>query len=114
MTYCFRIRFRLGNHVRIQTTDLEWTVSRPGSDESVVLCGNDATKPIVEAQVLVLRGTGYASDESAQEAAARWLSVMQSAFARFGVGADFGDRAPQSAFTTIGLKWLEAQRGHGF
>jgi hypothetical protein len=111
VTYCFRIRFRLGDHVKIQTADREWTFSDPGSDAQVALYGNDPTKPIEDARVLVLRGAGYPTDAAAQEAAARWLSVLQSAFARFGVGADFGDRAPQSAFTTCGLQHLEAETG---
>ena len=111
MAYCFRIRFRLGDHVKIQSSHLEGTFAEPDSDAQVALHGTDKTKPIEDARVLVLRGTGYPTDATAQEAAARWLCFLQSAFARFGVGADFGDRAPQSAFSQYGLQQLEAQTG---
>jgi hypothetical protein len=117
-THCFRIRFRLGNHVKIQTTDLEWSFDDADGGQ-VVLYGVDPTQPppippsisIGDARSLVLRGAGYPSADAAQAAAARWLAVMQAAFARVDLGADFGTRAPQSAFTPYGLHQQEVQTG---
>jgi hypothetical protein len=105
-THCFRIRFRLGDHVKIQTTDLEWSFDDAEGGQ-VALRGVDPTQPppippsipIGDARSLVLRGAGYPSADAAQAAAARWLAVMQAALARVDLGAAFGTRAPQSAFT---------------
>ena len=113
MTYCFRIRFRLGDHVSIGSDDLQWVLTDPAvPHEHVVLRPTpDPTSTIGAARQLSLFGSGYASQPHAQAAAERWRDVLHMAFARFAIGADFGVRAPGSAFTELGLQTLEAQLG---
>ena len=51
------------------------------------------------------------SEEAANKAALFWRSTIMAAFASVGFGADFGDRAPQSSFTRVGLEMLQEQHG---
>jgi hypothetical protein len=113
MPYCFRIRFRLGEHVGITTDDAEWVLTDPEVPGRVVLLRPtpDPVASIGAARQLSLFGSGYASEPTAQAAAERWRDVLHAAFARFAVGADFGERAPGSAFTEYGLRTLETQLG---
>lgn len=60
---------------------------------------------------LVLFGQSYRTAQDAEASANRWRDLLQIAFARSGVGADFGDRAPKGAFTKAGLGWISEQSG---
>jgi hypothetical protein len=113
MPYCFRIRFRLGEHVAITSDDAEWVLTDPvRPDELIRLRPTpDPIASIGAARELSLFGSSYASEPDAQAAAERWRDVLHAAFARFAIGADFGERAPGSAFTEYGLRTLEAQLG---
>jgi hypothetical protein len=113
MSYCFRIRFKLGEHVSIRTDDTEWVLTDPSvTNERVVLRSTpDPPVSIGDARQLSLFGSGYATEPEGYAAAERWRDVLNAAFARFGLGADFGERAPGFAFTEYGLRTLEAQVG---
>jgi hypothetical protein len=111
VTYCFRIRFRLGTSSRIQSaTDELVFVSGGDGGERVVLRPRDGI-PLREAAEIVLRGAGYGTREEAEEAASRWGDRLRLAFAQLRLGADFGLRAPRSAFTPYGLKMFEQTAG---
>jgi hypothetical protein len=113
MAYCFRIRFRLGEHVAIRSDDTEWVLTDPALPNEVIRLRPtpDPVGSIGAARELSLFGSGYSSKAGAQAAAERWRDVLHAAFARFAIGADFGERAPGSAFTEYGLRTLEAQLG---
>ncbi len=113
MSYCFRIRFRLGDHVSLGTDDAEWTFTDPGVAGQVVLLRStpDPAVSIGAARQLSLFGSGYESEPAALEAAERWRDFFHAAFARFAIGADFGVRAPGSAFTAYGLATVGARLG---
>jgi hypothetical protein len=113
MAHCFRIRFRLGEHVGITSDDAEWVLTDPAVPDEVILLRPtpDPVESIGAARELSLFGSGYASEPAAQAASKRWRDVLHAAFARFAIGADFGERAPGSAFTEYGLRTLEAQLG---
>jgi len=82
------------------------------SDETkVILLSKHKDLPIQKSDVLVLRGDGYASEKDAQDAGRYYLDVFILAFACLRIGADFGNRAPKSAFTVDGLKMLEQHYG---
>jgi hypothetical protein len=99
VTYCFRIRFRLGTTSRIESeADELLLVPADQGAERVVLRPRDGLR-LRDATELVLRGEGYGNREEAEEAASRWGARLRVAFAQLRIGADFGLRAPHSAFT---------------
>lgn len=110
MSFCFRIRFHMGARVRIQSEQPHLVL--PGSgDAEVTLKSRAADTPLKDAEVLVLMGRPYRTRGEAQQAAERWRGLIQKAFARVNIGADFGDRAATGSFTSHGLKMLEEQSG---
>jgi len=62
------------------------------------------TMPLSEARSVVLRGSGYETQDEAMVAGQLWRSRLMRAFATIRIGADFGDRAPKGAFTMAGLE----------
>jgi len=108
-SYCFRIRFVLGLHVRIQTTATELLLRSGESDgEHVVIRPRNQEEKLGEAVDLVVRGGTYETAEQAEEAATRWEARLRVAFAELRIGADFGRRAPTGGFTPYGLKMFES------
>lgn len=63
------------------------------------------------ADAIALRGDGYATEDDARRDGNRWRDSLQVSFARTGIGADFGERAPSSFATNYFLSQLEAQTG---
>lgn len=114
MAYTFRVRFRLGRRVRIQSDAHELTLAdATKGTESVRLRPRNRGVGFGDADELVLTGEAYESEEAAEEAARRWVARLQSAFARLNIGADFGGRSPTGVFTDAGLRWLEEMTGEG-
>lgn len=112
MPYTFRVRFTLGRGVRIQSDADELRLANETDGrESVRLRPRDRDVSFGDADVLVLIGDPYESDEAATEAARRWVMRLQRAFAGLNIGADFGNRAPKGFFTDAGLRWLENSSG---
>lgn len=83
------------------------------ADESIRVVLRSAQKPegIEGADKWVILGSGFKSAEDSATAAARWRSWLMLAFARSGIGVDFGDRAAKGAFTEAGLTWVEDTTG---
>ncbi len=106
VSWCFRIRFRMGLSVKLDITEARWVLTAPDESPVVSLKSQVAGQALSEAEHLLLSACGYPTQETAWSDAVRWRSVVQRAFARLGVGADFGDRAPKGAFTEVGLQWL--------
>ena len=112
MAYTFRVRFKLGSRVRIQSDANELTLADEAAGrESVRLRPRDRDVEFGDADELVLTGEPYEGEEAAEEAARRWVARLQSTFARLNIGADFGGRAPTSVVTDAGLRWLEETTG---
>lgn len=80
-------------------------------ESDIVLKSTQKDTPIEKAHELVLRSDGYASEEEAWNAGLHCEDALMLAFARLHIGADFGDRAPMSYFTSAGLKTLQTQTG---
>jgi hypothetical protein len=111
MSFSFRIRFQLGDRVMINSADTHVPLTPPGSGEIIELRSPDEDVALRDARELVLRGGPYDSEAIAKDAARRWRGLLQKAFARVNLGADFGDRAPKGYFMKAGLAMLEAQTG---
>jgi hypothetical protein len=108
--FSFRLRFNLGGDGRIGCDATEMYLT-DGSDEILRLVGTQpagATPPAIkDTAALSLYGRGYESEEQATEAGTKWTGYLQAAFARLGLGADFGRRTPPTShFTPYGLKTL--------
>lgn len=110
MSFSFRIRFHLPDEFSIGITSSELIIGKyMGSD--IVLKSNQVDTPIEKAHELILRGDNYASAEEAWNAGLHCKDALILAFARLHIGADFGDRAPRSVFTTAGLEMLKKRTG---
>jgi hypothetical protein len=104
MHYSFRIRINRSN-LNFINSDLT-EVRLPAQDARFALFLRSAIheKSMKEAEQLVLAGEGFTSEEAATEAGRRFEDVFMIALAKGRIGADFGDRAPKSFFTEVGLR----------
>ncbi len=109
-TYCVRIRFRLGERVRIETAEPELALDLE-EGRRIVLQPSPAGASIREAEQLALFVQPYATEAEALEAGTRWRGILEKAFARLNIGADFGDRAATGSATQYGLSAFAAQVG---
>lgn len=76
-----------------------------------MLCSHQREDAIKDSKTLVFKSEGWPSQEDAAQAAGKYVPAFMLTLARLRVGADFGGRAPKSAFTRTGLAMLEKQRG---
>jgi hypothetical protein len=123
VTWCFRNRIELRPTSRLQCSDPEWIIEDSGAGQQVKLIAKfprtipilvDRPKvlppehvgPIAEADVVILRGSGYASEAEAQIAGQQWRARLMRAFAAINVGADFGDRTLTGFIFDYGLEAL--------
>ena len=104
--YGFRIRFRLPDSVRLGIGEVTWELASGVWMRSLV-----QDQPIKEASAFALRGEGSGSAEEATHLGERWRDALETAFARLGVGADFGEQGPRSYLSEAGMRWLEHQNG---
>jgi len=104
ISFCFRVRFKLGDGVKLESPNSEIVLTDDRDLPELVTLkpwGNALT--LGDARQLVLRGEGYESEQHALESADWWNARLQAALARCNIGADFGARAPQGVFTDQGL-----------
>jgi hypothetical protein len=111
MAFCFRIRFHLGQRVRIGSPETRLLLTTSDDAEEVALQATETDTALKDATSLALRGHGYDNEPRAAAEAERWRGLLQKAFARVNVGADFGDRAAKGYFTKFGLQFLEERTG---
>lgn len=113
MTWCFRVRADIRETSRLGCADAEWVIEDRGPGQQVKLVsqtpGSREPGPLSEARSVILWGSGYGSEDEATAAGLLWRSRLMRAFATVRIGADFGDRAPHSAFTEAGLEASGAQ-----
>jgi hypothetical protein len=107
MTYCFRLRCKLGDWERIDSDDRSWTLTSDADDENVLLFSN--AEHLRDAKAVIIQGWEYDSEGAALEAGRRWRARVTTAFARMWLGGDFGDRTPDSGRTPYGLQMLSEQ-----
>jgi len=111
MTYCFRLRFRVGR-VRIESTDTVLALTDPDTHPEIVrLAAADTDQPLNATQEYQVTGRSYATEEAASLAAKRWQGVIEKTFARNKIGADFGRTAPTQWLSPELLAQHEAEQG---
>ncbi len=110
-TYSFRLRFQRSpeDTVNINSPSWEWRLGE--GLPTLLLCAHKPETPIKDSEILVFKSEGWSSQKEAEEASATYSDALILALARLRIGADFGYRAPKSAFTLNGLAMLEAQIG---
>ena len=113
MDFCFRVRCTLSATVYIASEESQWTLATSDDDgEVVVLTSADGDgRPLSRARDVVVRGSSYESEDAAAAAGERWLSRVRAAFARTGLGADFGGRGAGDWWYDAGLRMLENEHG---
>ena len=109
--YSFRVRFHRSpvDTVNIESHRWEWSIG--GGHPPLALCSHKHEDTIKDSKTLVFKSEGWPSREAAAEAAGKYFRAFVLTLARLRVGADFGSRAPKSAFTRAGLAMLEQQSG---
>jgi hypothetical protein len=108
MTHCFRHRFVLPQVGKLNFEE-QTVLLKEGDGRRIWLSSAAADQPLKASDQAALRGAGFESEQQAAEAADFWRGVLERSFAAVNVGVDFGDRAPQGAWTPALLKTLEAQ-----
>lgn len=109
--FSFRVRFLRSptDTVNIDAPRWEWSI---GEDlPSLVLCSHQQEDVIKDSKTLVFKSEGWPSEEDAAQASGKYVPALMLTLARLRVGADFGSRAPNSAFTRAGLGMLEKESG---
>jgi hypothetical protein len=112
MSFCFRLRFNVGERVGLETSADELVLaSSVGNGERVTLRSCVGEVSLRDADRLCVRGHGYETRERAEEEAAKWTTRLRLAFSLLRIGADFGLRSPQGFVTEAGLKMIEESSG---
>jgi hypothetical protein len=113
VSFCFRIRFRVGERVGLETSADELVLAgRRGEAERVILRPCVDAVALQDADWLCVRGHGYETREKGEAAAVEWATRLRLAFSLLRMGADFGLRAPKSVVTEYGLRMVEESSGH--
>jgi hypothetical protein len=99
--------------VRISSPETHVLLTGPVTGEEINRRPTASDTALEDASELVLLGRPYETEAEATEAARRWRALIQKAFARVNLGADFGDRAAKGFWTEHGLRWLETNLGVG-
>jgi hypothetical protein len=108
--YSFRIRFRVAG-TRLNITAPSWESTYPGSGQVVHLISQPDGTPIVEANSLVLKSSGWPDEDSARLAGERAHRAFALTFAKLGIGADYGRRGPGMQFFDSFLESLSREHG---
>ena len=78
MSYCFRIRFRIGDRVGMETSAEELELASGGDGgERVTLRSSVEGVDLRDADWLSVRGQSYATREEAEAAAAKWATRLR-------------------------------------
>lgn len=109
VVWCFRIRADLRENSKLDCAETEWVIEERGPGPQVELTSRtpgspDNPGPLSEARSVTLRASGYKSEDEASAAGQLWRGRLMKAFTVVRIGADFGDRAPQSSVTQAGLE----------
>lgn len=111
LNWCFRILFRLPPRLRLDIDGNEWPLVAADDDHPILLRSVHDDERIKDADWLVVVGKFFDTEPDALRASRMWHAVLEFAFARVGIAADFGTRAPKGQFTDAGLQLLQQQTG---
>jgi hypothetical protein len=109
--FSFRLRFLRSPTDTLNINAPKWERRFSEDTPSLVLCSQKKEAPIKDADQWVLKSDGWASEDEAKSAAAKYSDALLRSLVRLCIGADFGHRAPKGALTAYGLAMLEKQAG---
>ena len=109
--FSFRVRFHRSpvNTINISASKWEWNIGK--GSPPLLLCSYKQEEAIKDSKTWVFKSEGWASEEEATQAAKMYVDTLALTLVRLRIGADFGNRAPKSAFTRYGLTMLGDQSG---
>jgi hypothetical protein len=90
VTYSFRNRIRLGENERVAVAAHEYPLEDCVDDGTVVLMAAGHETLISKTSDLVLQGSGYVDEASAEAAGRRWRQILRATLAHEHTGVDFG------------------------
>jgi hypothetical protein len=109
--YRFRVRFNIADGHRVNIDEDE-IVLHEDSETVVWLRAVSAGESLQDADVLLMLGSAYASEEEARAAGVRWRGVLERTYAALVIAADFGDYAAKGGgFTPAFLDDLREKTG---
>lgn len=111
MTYSFRLRVDRSPTDTINVEEEEYAISSNEDNITVSLRSGEKNKILKDSNKFALIGSGYNSKDDADKDGIKYQTALMLAFARIGLGADFGQRALKSVFTEHGIKWAEEHFG---
>ncbi|MDO8335270.1 MAG: HEPN domain-containing protein [Candidatus Saccharibacteria bacterium] len=116
-THNFRLRFNLPDRLHLNSDDTEAIIS-PANESPIItlkVAERDQKtkeyKSLKDGRRLSIIGGPFNTEKEANDSAEKWRTAAETAFAYMGIGADFGDRAPQGNLTEEGLKWAQQIEG---
>lgn len=110
-TYSFRLRFVRSPRDSVNIDEPQLTLPKREGDPEVALVSRERNTAIKDSTCLVLRASGWHTQEAAESAGNLYSDVLARTLARLRIGADFGSRAAKSWFTADGLEWLQESTG---
>ena len=109
VSYTFRARAALGTTVKIESPEPGLAVHRDGPVEVSIRPLQPGT-PLTDSRHIAVVGVGYDDETQARADGERWRAQVMVAFARLGIGADFGERSPSGGFSDAYIKQYEATK----
>lgn len=104
--FAFRMRFVVAPRSGISDARERVPLQSSGRMRVVLKAANDKDD-LTTSRDWVVEGWGFRNEETAVEAGDRWREVLEIAFAKIRIAADFGDRVPGGGvFTAAGTEWL--------
>jgi hypothetical protein len=89
----------------------ELALTNPSEEPKVILSAGESGGSLRDAPRVVLRGSGYPTQDDARHAGLAWRSVLERVFAYGRIGADFGDRTAKGVVTNAGIRTFEQTSG---
>jgi hypothetical protein len=112
--FTFRLRFRLPEGERLGIDAPICDLGVVGIPSPLTLASASSNINIGETGELVLRGSGFHSEEEAFRLGQRSYDALMLSLARLAMGAEFGTRRPQAVITSAGLALCSAATGRRF
>ena len=109
--YTFRIRLELPARESLGISARRVTLLETASSNALELCSGEKDRTLKEAKRVVMRQSGWESEDAAMSAGRALMDPLMRTLAVLSIGAELGERAAKSMFTEAGLAMLERKRG---
>lgn len=108
MTFSFRAKCKLDYGTYLACTEAALQLYGEG-EERVWLDSIPQGESLAASDLLLLKGSGYSTQEDARVACDRWVSYLKTGFAGAAIGADFFTRAPGGGWTKYAIEAMEVE-----